>query len=198
MVTMRWRSALRGQAIVLPLALGCVVVSVLAIDQGYGWGYRYLHGYVGSFALLAGYGWQRIGIGSLRTIWVSALLALLTGTYLARRTHDYVQPYAQSHRAIMNSGAQVVLVDPRGGRFVTDVVRGSDGNPLTQPVVMNLGWLTIARLDQLCARYDVAIFDQTDFLPLGVGGVRWGNAHIARLRARMAEIDCGRPIALPR
>lgn len=198
MATMRWRSALRGEAIVLPLALGCVVVSVLAIDQGYGWGYRYLHGYVGSFALLAGYGWCRIGITSLRPIWVSALLALLTGTYLARRTHDYVQPYARSHRAIMQSDAQVVLVDPRGGRFVTDVVRGSEGNPLIEPVVMNLGWLTMARLDHLCARYDVAIFDQSDFIPLGMSGVRWGNVHIARLRARMTEIGCGRPIAHPR
>mgnify|MGYP000632655508 CR=1 FL=1 len=55
--TMNWREALRGKTVELPLALGCLGASALAIDQGYGWGYRYLNGYIGCFALLAAYGW---------------------------------------------------------------------------------------------------------------------------------------------
>jgi hypothetical protein len=30
---------------------------ILLPYQGHGWGYRYLHGLIGSLSLLAGYGW---------------------------------------------------------------------------------------------------------------------------------------------
>ena len=197
-VRMDWRKALRGETPVLPLALGCVGASLLAIDQGYGWGYRYLHGYIGPLALLAGYGWVALGWKSLRPIWLSLLIVLLTGSFLAQRARDQVLPYAKAHQLIHASTADVVLVDPRGGRFVTDLVRGQDGNPLGPPVVMNLAMLTQDRLDRLCDRYPIEIFDQTHFLPLGVPPVAWRSAHIAALRAQMLERGCGRLMAAPR
>tara|TARA_R110000782_G_scaffold78276_8_gene155525 strand:- start:187406 stop:189091 length:1686 start_codon:yes stop_codon:yes gene_type:complete len=192
---MNWRAALRGESIALPLGLGALGMAALAIDQGYGWGYRYLHGFVGSFALLAGLGWASLKRPDGRALWASALVALLTGSFLMARAHDYVAPYAASHRLIMASGADVVLVDPRGGRYVTDLVRGSDGEPLGRPVVMNMRMLSMAGIDQLCDRYDVAIFDRSGFLPLGVGLVRWGDKWDAAKRAHMAQRGCGRIIA---
>ncbi|MBB6122798.1 MFS transporter [Sphingobium subterraneum] len=195
MAMIRWREALRGQTVMLPLALGGLAVTVLAIDQGYGWGYRYLHGYIGSFALLAGYGWTRLRQVSLRPVYAATLVTLMMASFLALRAHDYVRPYQQSHAMIMASKADVVLVDPRGGRFVTDVVRGRDGDPLGRPIVMNIGMLKRASLDRLCDRYSIAVFDRRNFLPLGVGVVNWGSPHIAALRAHMAERDCGRPIS---
>ena len=178
MAMIRWREALRGETVMLPLALGGLAVTVLAIDQGYGWGYRYLHGYIGSFALLAGYAWTRLGQTSLRPVYAASLVTVLTASFLAVRAHDYVAPYQQSHAMILRAHADVVLVDPRG-----------------RPVVMNMGMLKRATLDRLCDRYNVVVFDKRHFLPLGVGAVNWGSSHIAALRAHMAERDCGRPIS---
>lgn len=192
----KWREALSGKAIALPLGLGALGMAVLAIDQGYGWGYRYLHGFIGSFALLAGYGWASMRPRrTLRLIWMSTLVAILTGSFLMMRAHDYVMPYARSHERIMMSGADVVLVDTRGGRYVTDVVRGVHGEPLGTPVVMNMAMLDTARIDRLCDRYDVAIFDRSAFLPLGVGAVQSGRSSTEVKRAHMAARGCGQLIA---
>ncbi len=191
-----WRAALSGQRVALPLGLGALGMAALAIDPGYGWGYRYLHGFIGSFALLAGLGWASFKRPDSRVLTASALIALLTGSFLMARAHDYVAPYAEVHRRIMQSGADVVLVDPRGGRYVTDVVRGPGSDPLGGPVVMHIGWLTRERVDRLCARYgDIAILDISAFGPLGVGIVPWGSRWIASLREQMDARGCGRVIA---
>lgn len=192
---MGWREALRGQRVALPLGLGALGMAALAIDQGYGWGYRYLHGFIGSFALLAGFGWVSLRRADSRALWASALIALLTGSFLMARAHDYVAPYAAAHRRIMASGADIVLVDPRGGRYVTDVVRGRDGEPLGRPVVMSILMLRTADVDRLCDRFDVSIFDIRDFAPLGVGIVPWGSAYVAALRDHMEARGCGRQIS---
>jgi len=139
-------------------------------------------------------GWARLRQPDGRILGASVLVTLLTGSFLMARAHDYVVPYAQVHARIMASGAEVVLVDPRGGRYVTDVVRGRGGDPLAGPVVMSLGWLTPEALDHLCARHDVAVLDISGFGPLGVGIVPWGNRWIAGLREHMAAQGCGRSI----
>jgi hypothetical protein len=189
-----WRSALKGERIALPLGLGALGMAALAISPGYGWGYRYLHGFIGSFALLAGLGWASLRRPDQRVLSVSALISLLMASFLMMRAHDYVAPYAKAHQRILQSGADVVLVDPRGGRYVTDVVRGPESEPLGSPVVMNIGWLKMDELDRLCAHKDVAVLDISTFAPLGVGIVPWGNRYIAHQREHMAERGCGREI----
>lgn len=200
-VRLRWRAALRGESLALPLALGAFGMAALAMDQGYGWGYRYLHGFLGSFALLAGYGWASLrapsGAARAPLLAASLLVGLVSGGFLAARAGAYVAPYAASSRLILAAREDVVLVDPRGGRFVTDLVRGRDGAPLGRPVVMNLGQLDAERVDALCARGSVALFDRSAFLPLGVGAVPWDNAALAELRAHMAARGCGRVLLPP-
>lgn len=185
------RAAWRGETAVLPLALGCIAICLLALAQGYGWGFRYAHGFIGGFALLAGYGWQRVGATSLRPMALAGGLAFLTGSFLTAEAHDYVEPYARADRMIHASTADVVLVDPRGGLFATDLVRGRDGN-IGAPVVMNLGMLTQAQVEALCRTRDVALFDRGDFRPLGLPLARWSMGHTARLRIRMEQLGCGR------
>ena len=196
-----WRSALRGGEVALPLALGAFGMALLAMDQGYGWGYRYLHAFLGSFALLAGHGWVRLrrpgGEARAAALQASLVVALLTGSFLAARAHHYVVPFAASHRLILSSDADVVLVDPRGGRFVSDLVRGRDGNPVGKPVVMALGMLDEDLIDRLCDHHSVAIFDRSAFLPLGVSAVPWDDEDLAALRDHMEKRGCGR-VLLPR
>src|SRR3546814_3480513 len=106
---MRWRGAIRGQEIALPLALGCFAGCALALAQGYGWGYRYAHGFIGPFCLLAGLSWARFRTGAMRPLFLGTAITLLSSAFLVWRTHSFVAPYAASHRMIDASRADVVL-----------------------------------------------------------------------------------------
>lgn len=198
---MNWRAALRGERVAVPLALGAFGMAVLAIDQGYGWGYRYLHGFIGPLALLAGYGWTSLkrprGEARASLLGASLLVAMLTGSFLMMRAHDYVAPYAAAYRLMMSNDADIVLVDPRGGRYTTDLVRGRDDEPLGRPVVLDMERVSPKALDRLCDRYSVAILDKSSFLPLGVGAVNWNNDRIAANRTHLTERGCGRTIVVP-
>jgi hypothetical protein len=191
----RWRTILRGGAgsIVLPLTLCCLIAFGVALHQGYGWGFRYAHGFLPAFCLLAGYGWIALDARSLRPALLGTALSVGLVLFLAVRAHGYVAPYAASDRLIHRTDADVVLVDSRGGVFATDLVRTDHGVP-GRPVVMSLAMLTPAKLDALCARYDVALFDWRAFRALGVRPARWQNGWPALLRAHLDRIDCGRVI----
>ncbi|WP_070155537.1 MFS transporter [Sphingobium phenoxybenzoativorans] len=186
---MKWRGAVRGETVVLPLAIGCIAACVFALWQGYGWGFRYAHGFIGPFCLLAAYGWVRLGAHSLWPVLFASVLALVTGAFLTDRAHDYVAPYAASHRMIHAANADVVLVDPRGGLFATDLVRSEHGD-MKRPMVMNLAMLTPSTLDRLCANYSVRLFDRSAFRPLGLRASRLQPGYLDRLRAHLDAIGC--------
>ena len=193
---MRWRQALRGQEIALPLSLGCFAGCVLALAQGYGWGFRYAHGFIGPFCLLAGLGWARFRPSAMRPLYIGVAISLAMSAFLVWRTHLFVAPYAASHRMIDASKADVVLVDPRGGLYVTDLVRGRDGVP-GRPMVMNLGMLTLDQVDELCHQYVVELFDRAEFRPLGVPLARWNLGRMDALRAHMKAEGCDKPVLPP-
>lgn len=195
-LAMNWRRALRGQEIALPLALGCFAGCALALAQGYGWGFRYAHGYIGPFCLLAGLGWARFRPAAMRPLFLSVAITVLASAFLVWRTHAFVAPYAASHRMIDASQADVVLVDPRGGLYVTDLVRGRNGVP-GRPMVMNLGMLTLDQVDELCSKYVVELFDRAEFRPLGVPLARWNLGRMDALRAHMKAEGCDKPVLPP-
>ncbi|GLV25112.1 MFS transporter [Sphingobium sp. Cam5-1] len=195
-MAMQWRKALRGQEIALPLALGCFAGCALALAQGYGWGFRYAHGFIGPFCLLAGLGWARFRPAAMRPIYLAVAITLAMSAFLVWRTHVFVAPYAASHRMIDASKADVVLVDPRGGLYVTDLVRGRDGVP-GRPMVMNLGMLTLGQVDELCRHYVVELFDRAEFRPLGVPLARWNLGRMDALRAHMKAVGCDKPVLPP-
>ena len=195
-MAMQWRRALRGQEIALPLALGCFAGCALALAQGYGWGFRYAHGFIGPFCLLAGLGWARFRPAAMRPIYLAVAITLAMSAFLVWRTHVFVAPYAASHRMIDASKADVVLVDPRGGLYVTDLVRGRDGVP-GRPMVMNLGMLTLEQVDELCRHYVVELFDRAEFRPLGVPLAGWNLGRMDALRAHMKAVGCDKPVLPP-
>ena len=197
MAAMRWRAMIRGQEIALPLALGCLAGCMLALAQGYGWGFRYAHGFIGPFCLLAGLGWARFRPqDALRPLVIGLCITALGSVFLVWRTHAFVAPYAASHRLIDSSQADVVLIDPRGGLYVTDLVRGRNGVP-GKPMVMNLGMLTLDQVDELCKSYVVELFDRAEFRPLGVPLARWNLSRMDTLRAHMKEAGCDKPVQPP-
>src|SRR5205085_7955168 len=60
LLVLAWPAIRRGEGIARPLAAGILLLFlamlVLLPWQGHGWGYRYLHGFLGSLCLLAGHG----------------------------------------------------------------------------------------------------------------------------------------------
>lgn len=191
-----WRGLLRGPTPVLPLAIGCIAGAMLMTAQVYGWGFRYMHGYIGSFCLLAGYGWIALSKGRampMRLLVAACILSLAGTAFLGWRAHQWVAPYAAVDRMIRASSADVVIVDPRGGVYATDLARPDHGR-FGRPMVLSLSMLDVTGIDRLCARHSVAIVDRTAFLPLGLPPARTQSGKLALLRAHMERIGCGSPL----
>lgn len=199
-----WRPILsrlfRDPPIVLPLLLGVVGGLLFSIYQGYGWGFRYMHGQIGPLCLLAGFGWiaaSKTAPKAARDIViVGTAVSLLAGFWLMRDTERYVRGFARSMAAMRAADADVVLVDLRGGFYLNDFVRFDDGI-LRRPAIMGLHMLSRAQLDALCATKQVAIADKSLFWPLGVHPVRARFSETPRIEARrayLASIACGRPV----
>ncbi|MEA3021330.1 MAG: hypothetical protein QOK01_182, partial [Alphaproteobacteria bacterium] len=184
------------------LTLG--VVLVLMPFQGHGWGYRYLHGFLGSFSLIAAQGWIYVtnrGTRSSRTpalaLWLSTLLSLVVLLpWHAYQAHAFVKPYASAVEAIEHSGAEVAIIDATDIWYGEDLVR-NDPFLRASPKVLSLWNLDEARLSELCRRYDVTIFDQGDARQLGLRIVPSPPVvaeHNSKLRTLARSLGCGRPI----
>ena len=196
-----WRRLLREPSIVLPLLLVVGTGMGFALYQGYGWGFRYMHGQIGALCLLAGFGWSAVtrpgdrAAGNLLA--AGTILSLIAGGWLLYDSEHFVRGYARSMAAIRAAKADVVLVDIRGGYYLTDLVRFRDGR-LGRPAVMALHMVDDRQLDRLCATYSVALADRSLFGPLGVHPVSPifpGSQYIEARRDHLALIGCGRLIA---
>jgi hypothetical protein len=164
----------RAEGIARPLAAGIVLTLLVMLAllpwQGLGWGYRYLHGLIGSCCLLASYGWRRIGT---ERPWRNAILAAGTGTSLLvilplhlKQAHDLVAPYRQAYALITRSKADIVLVEP-AGVLLDDLVRNAP-DLSNRPKIMNEDLLSEAQLRYLCTHYRVEIFDIRHGLRSGI------------------------------
>lgn len=163
-----------------PILTGIVLtVAVMIVArpmQGHGWGYRYLHGLIGNFAILAGLGWTRVSSehdaeGTARSLGaLAASIAFALGVSLPARAYEvynFIHPYAVARDAIRASKADVIIVNPQGSWYGLDLVR-NDPFLLTGPKVMDLVELTPLQIQGLCARYRVDLFDRSDAAYAGI------------------------------
>jgi len=196
----RWRALTRHVPIVLPLMLGVLGGMGLALYQGYGWGFRYMHGQIGALCLLAGFGWcavvPRGWRGALPLVGAAVIVSLATGAWLLADTERYVRGYARTMAAIRTADADAVLVDIRGGYYMTDLVRFDEGRP-GAPAVLSLPMLSAEELEQLCATRRVAIMDYRQFWRLGVEPLPPnypGSEEMQERRDLLDAMGCGRPV----
>jgi hypothetical protein len=145
----------REAGALLPLLATCLIGLVLMVEQGPGWGYRYLHGLIGCFCLVAGYGWCRVvpqagpsrAWAMVKYACAFSLLVLMPVQFAMART--FVTPAAKLHRAILAAPADVVLVDVSGGLFAWDIVQnGIDF--AARPKMMDLSLIPASALVSLC------------------------------------------------
>jgi hypothetical protein len=164
--------AIRSKGWLRPMAVGMVLMLALMTAimpyQGHGWGYRYLHGFLGSLCLLAAWAWMRttdalsaherrgaaVGL-ALAAAFSLAVLAPLR----ALQARAFIAPYERAEAAIANAPADVVVVDPTGMFFASDLVR-NDPYLRNSPKVVDLLILRESQIRDLCARYRVVMFDQ--------------------------------------
>ena len=200
----------RQNTMVRDLALGfALTVGVLLIlvpFQGHGWGYRYLHGLLGSASLLAAQGWIYLTerTGPTRRQTAALLTSLCVSLFVifpwyAYQTRTFISPYLSATEAIAHSSAQVVLIDPVDVWYGIDLTR-NDPFLRNSPKVMALGHLDEDKVGRLCRDYDVAIFDRRD---ADLFGLRVDKTAITspqafrayrQLRQILASLNCGRPM----
>ena len=151
------------------VATAVVIFAVLPY-QGYGWGYRYFHGILGSFALLAGQGWIALTAnGSEKTrrtlasnvIFAGAFAIMILFPTRAFQTEAFVAPFARAYDLIRHADSDVVFVDADAIPYATDLVR-NDPLLTNTPLVFDLWSLDEARVLALCATHDISVFDQTN------------------------------------
>ncbi len=186
------------------IVLTLAVVQVLMPFQGHGWGYRYLHGFLGSLSLMAAQGWIALaGPGPQRPrASVLALAASLVVSFLvvlpwhAYQVRAFVTPYTAAVEAIEHSGAAAVIVDPTDIWYGQDLVR-NDPFLRTPPKMLSLQKLDEPLLAELCRRGDVAMFDRADAQRLGIpiiASLPDIADRNAKLRDLARSLACGRPV----
>lgn len=154
------------------ILLTLLAMFVLMPFQGHGWGYRYLHGLIGSFVLLAGYGWRSLGEAgeaarSLVRVATAVTIAIAIPVLLWT-THAFVHPYARVNAAIGHIAADVVILDTEPVPFAIDEVR-NPADLSDRPIRLSSKALDAADLRNLCARGTIAFVARRDMQTLGLG-----------------------------
>jgi hypothetical protein len=197
-----WPAIRRAEGHARPLAGGIaltlVTLLILLPWQGHGWGYRYLHGLLGSFCLLAGYGWQSIRAAAARAAGAlaiaTAVSVLLIQPLHLKQAHDFVEPYRRAYQSIATADADVVLVDSRGTLYAEDLVRNAP-DLSNRPIVAWTAALSAGQVRQLCTRYRVVLFDVRHARRAGIAEV----ADAQRLpdpASPLVRAGCVRPLPL--
>jgi hypothetical protein len=177
----------------IALTLGAMLV--LMPFQGHGWGYRYLHGLLGSFALLGAQGWIWLTDRSAARVRNQLVPALLVSTALALlvllpwrlvQARTFVGPYAAASAAIAGARQDVVVVDARNVWYGMDLVR-NDPFLSASPKVLNLVSLKEQKLAEICSRFSVAIFDEEDAGRLGMQLAPSMPPHVASRARQLRE-----------
>ena len=172
-----WRAIREDRGLASQLAAGIAItllaMFVLSPFQGHGWGFRYLHGLLGSLCLLAAYGWIEATPNgtSAKASWpisafawagfFSVLIALPLHAIQAR---TLIAPGMAAESAIASADVDVVLIDDDGVLHGHDLVR-NDPFLRNRPITLYAWFLEPGQLEALCSRYRMALF---------------GREHIAR------------------
>lgn len=139
------------------IALSLAPYLFLMPDQGHGWGYRYLHGLIGNFALIATAGWlavekmeARLRNRIVMSLFTAGTLSVVVMAPLrAVQVEKLVAPFARGYEYISAIDADVVVVDTPSIYYGQDLVRN---RPFLEnrPVLLDLRHLNLPNVKRLC------------------------------------------------
>jgi hypothetical protein len=141
-------------------------------EQGPGWGYRYLHGLIGSLALIGTAGWIQMerlhgqAFRQLVMLCFAMTLAVIipVRAFLIERT---VAPWLMATEVALAMPADVVIVDRLAIFNAHDLLRNGP-YAAKRPVVMTLWALSADQIRRLCSNYRVAVFGAAEASLAGV------------------------------
>jgi len=168
-------------ALLLGILLWLVIITLMLPYQGLGWGFRYLSPYLGSFALLGGFGYrelaQRLGARADGVvISLSAVTAVAAIPVLIATTHRFAEPYLALEHLVAQQRTPFVVID-------TEVSNPADESwavhPLDQvrnrpdlgnrPLRFSGNRLNADLFGRLCANGPVTVISRKDMHAVGFG-----------------------------
>jgi hypothetical protein len=160
--------------LLLGIALWLAFISLVIPFQGHGWGFRYLHPYLGSFALLAGYGYRelRAEIGQRAdgfVLTLSAMTALAAIPLLFAAAYRFVEPHVALDRLIAKQRTPMILIDTdfgitADGGWVSNAVEDVRNLPdlSNRPLRFASVFMTPELLEGLCRQGQVTLITRAD------------------------------------
>jgi hypothetical protein len=181
------------QALWRGILLTIVAMAILLPYQGHGWGYRYLHGLLGSFVILAAFGWVRLeerGAEARRLLAVGTAATLVALPFLLVQAHAFATPYAELDRLVGSAKADFVIVDTESPDWAVDVVR-NDPWLRNRPLRFSSRDLDPEAVHLLCGRGTIAFIGGEHVALVGLNrGEAADGATFAMLKQRLARRPC--------
>ena len=155
----------RFEPLIMALWLGMVILvvfmTIVLPAQVNGWGYRYLHGFLGAAFLLAGFGWRWLevnGAAPVRALAAATVLAVaLVLPVHVWMAEGQIGAYAEAAQRVRSLPADVAIVD-EGVPFSSDFVlnRADFSN---RPIMLSRSYLKPEDMAAICAGRSLAFGD---------------------------------------
>lgn len=173
-----WKSVPMVRAIMLSMLAMTVITTAFVPFQGHGWGYRYLHHFLGGLSLCAAYGYRALQQDLVRLplivgavlvrvrFWTKFTLLVVLPCLLAVSGY-YNWFYLRIDREISTVRADYILVDTIDIPYSFDFVF-NDPFLIKPPFRLNLGKMDLPMIDRICAKGTVhlyrarTLFDSSD------------------------------------
>ena len=190
------------RALVLGVLLTVIVMGIVTPTQTHGWGYRYMHGLLGSACLTAAWAWSKLTdpLAAERRAAANGALVIACAVSLLIMTPAriwqawrFVAPYAAASAAIQSARTDVVVID-HDSNLLFDMGTLNRNDPLLvhRPKVMALVEMDEPLLRQLCATHSVSIFNARSAVAYGVTTVQWRSpGRLIYLRGLLTQLHCG-------
>lgn len=177
--------ARRGLGLGVPMLWGIagliLTMTVLLPYQGHGWGYRYLHPFLGSFALLGGLGYQRLSdrLGERAdglVVALSGLTLFFAIPILFVNTRRFVAPHVALEQFIAKQKGDFILIDTHptagiDGNWAANAVDFVRNRPDldNRPLRLSSNMLTVPMLGEICRRGSIRLVTVADMHRVGFG-----------------------------
>lgn len=169
-----WRDRGIGGPLTWGIAGALLTFALILPYQGHGWGYRYLHPMLGSFALLAGIGYQRLAArcpGRADAIVLASTALTLAGSLplLLGKTYAFVAPHVAVERIAAGKTADFLIIDTEvspttDGRWAANAIDHVRNDPYLKnyPLRFSSRHLDRSAILELCRRGSIAFLTRAE------------------------------------
>jgi len=197
-----WRSGGVLRCLTAGIVLTLAAMLILLPYQDIGWGYRYVHGVIGSAALLAAFLWgklaaeleiaERMAAWSVMAVGTAVALLVLLPIH-AWQMHGYLSPYTRANAAIASSPTEAVVIETINMHHGIELVR-NDPYLRKRPLTFDIGALDDKLARELCSKMSVSVFGGKEAMQFGV---MWVDPaphpeyeRLRKLRAFLESAEC--------